>query len=109
VRITTPFDREVFLAPANVWLSTMTRYFPDRVASVQYFAGTNSLGVVTNGPGFWFQWTKVPAGFYALTATATDISGTNIVTSASVHITVKPKGWAVEHADTEPAAANGGQ
>jgi hypothetical protein len=109
VRITTPFDREVFLAPANIWLSSMTRYFPDRVASVQYFAGTNSLGVVTNGPGFWFHWTSVPAGFYALTATATDVSGTNIVTSAPVHITVKPKGWAVEHADTEPAAGNGGQ
>ena len=100
VRITTPFDREVFLAPANIWLSSMTRYFPDRVASVQYFAGTNSLGVVTNGPGFLFHWTKVPAGFYALTATATDVSGTNIVTSAPVHITVKPKGWAVERAAT---------
>jgi phosphatidylethanolamine-binding protein (PEBP) family uncharacterized protein len=109
VSINTPFDREVFIAPANIWLSSMTRHFPDRVASVRYFAGTNSLGVVTNGPGFLFHWTKVPAGFYALTATAIDVSGTNIVTSAPVHITVKPKGWAIEHADTEPAAVKGGQ
>jgi len=89
VRITTPYNGEVFLAPANVWICSATRHFPDPVASVQYFAGATSLGVVTNSPSFCFQWTNVPPGAYTLTATATDIAGTNIVTSPPVDITVK--------------------
>jgi hypothetical protein len=56
---------------------------------VQYFAGTKSLGVVTNGPSFCLDWTNVPAGAYVLTATAKDVAGTNTVTSAPVDITVK--------------------
>ena len=104
VRITTPVRGEVFMAPANIWICSVTRYFPDRVASVQYFAGTNSLGIATNGPEFCFHWTKVPAGAYSLTATATDVAGTNVVTSAPVNITVKTKSkwWAIEG----PAAIN---
>jgi hypothetical protein len=88
VKITSPDNGEIFLAPANIWICSATRYFPDSIASVQYFAGTNSLGIVTNGPGFCFQWTKVPPGPYVLTATAKDVSGTNIVTSPPVDITV---------------------
>jgi Bacterial Ig domain len=104
VRITTPERGEVFMAPANIWICSVNRFFPDRVASVQYFAGTNSLGIATNGPEFCFRWTKVPAGAYSLTATATDVSGTNVVTSPPVNITVKtkPKAWAIEG----PAAIN---
>ena len=97
VRITSPAKGEVFIAPANIWICSATRYFPDRVASVEYFAGTNSLGIATNGPGFCFQWTKVPPGAYTLTATATDVAGTNIVTSPPVDITVKTKWRAAEH------------
>jgi hypothetical protein len=92
VRIVNPFEHERFVAPANIWICSATRFFPDRVASVEYFSGTNSLAVVTNGPSFCFDWTKVPAGAYTLTAKATDVSGTNIVTSAPVHITVLAKG-----------------
>jgi hypothetical protein len=88
VKITSPFNGELFIAPANIWICSATRYFPDSVASVQYYAGTNSLGIATNGPGFCLQWTKVPAGAYALTATAKDVAGTNIVTSPAVDITV---------------------
>jgi hypothetical protein len=98
VRITSPGRGEVFIAPANIWICSATRYFPDRVASVEYFAGTNSLGIATNGPEFCFKWTKVPPGAYTLTATATDVAGTNIVTSPPVGITVKTKWWAGEHA-----------
>ena len=90
VRITSPDNGDVFVAPANIWICSATRYFPDPVASVQYFAGTNSLGVFTNGPGFCFHWTNVPPGAYALTATAKDVAGTNTVTSPPVGITVDP-------------------
>jgi hypothetical protein len=89
VKITSPINGEVFVAPANIWICSATRYFPDRVASVQYYTGTNSLGIVTNGPEFCFQWTRVPPGAYALTAKAKDVAGTNIVTSPAVDITVK--------------------
>ncbi len=97
VRITSPGRGDVFIAPADIWISSATRYFPDRVASVQYFAGTNSLGIATNGPSFSFQWKRVPPGTYSLTATATDVAGTNIVTSPPVGITVRTKWWAGEH------------
>ncbi len=89
VRITSPCNGEVFTAPANLWICSATRHFPDPVASVQYFAGTNSLGVFTNGPSFCYHWKNVPAGSYALKAIATDVSGTNTVTSPLVHIKVK--------------------
>jgi len=97
VRIINPRNGEIFIAPADIWICSATRYFPDRVASVQYFAGTTSLGIATNGPGFCFQWTNVPPGAYTLTATATDVAGTNIVTSPPVGITVKTKRWPAEH------------
>ncbi|MGD0261152.1 MAG: Ig-like domain-containing protein [Verrucomicrobiota bacterium] len=90
VKITSPCNGETFVAPANIWICSATRYFPDSVASVQYYyAGTNSLGVFTNGPGFCFQWTNVPPGAYALTATAKDVAGTNTVTSPPVNVTVR--------------------
>jgi len=89
VKITSPDNREVFIAPANIWICSATRYFPDAVASVQYFAGTNSLGVFTNRPSFCFHWTNVLPGAYTLTATAKDVAGTNTVTSPPVGITVK--------------------
>jgi hypothetical protein len=96
VKITSPCDGESFPAPANIWICSATRYFPDRVASVQYFTGTNSLGVVTNGPTFCLHWTNVPPGAYTLTATAKDIAGTNTVVSPPVHVTVttnRPPIW----------------
>ncbi len=96
VRITSPRDGEIFVAPANIWICSATRYFPDRVGSVQYFAGTNSLGVVTNAPAFCFHWTNVPLGAYALTATARDVAGINTATSPPVRITVgtnRPPIW----------------
>ena len=76
-------------APANIWLCSVTRHFPDRVASVQYFAGTTGLGIATNWPSFCFRWTNVPPGAYALTATAREVAGTNTVTSPPVDIMVK--------------------
>ena len=50
------------MAPANIWICSVTRYFPDPVASVQYFAGTNSLGVFTNGPEFLLPLDERAAG-----------------------------------------------
>ena len=101
VDIVTPHDGSMFLAPADLHICAMTAYFTDAVASVEFFAGTNRLGVVTNspiglggrepcrGPDAYrcLAWTNVPPGAYALTATAKDLAG-NAVTSAVVDISV---------------------
>ena len=101
VDIVTPRDGSMFLAPADIHICAMTTYFTDAVANVEFFAGTNSLGVVTNSPiglggreacrepGSYYclTWTNVPPGAYALTATAKDLGG-NMVTSAVVDISV---------------------
>src|SRR5271169_4520915 len=101
VEIVTPHDGSMFLAPAEIHICAVAAYFTDAVASVEFFAGTNSLGVVTNSPigldgdndwrfpkaYFCLTWTNVPPGAYALTATATDL-GSNSVTSAAVDISV---------------------
>jgi len=96
VQITTARNGETLYAPANIWICSLPRHFPDPVASVEYFSGTTSLGTVTNGPGYCFRWMNVPPGAYSLTATATDVAGTNVVTSAVVNITVstnRPPHW----------------
>jgi hypothetical protein len=92
VSISSPFNGEVFRAPADIWICSATRHFPDPVASVEYFSGSSSLGISTNHPSFCFHWTNVPPGAYTLTATAKDVAGTNTVTSPMVHITVRTNG-----------------
>ncbi|MCE3284945.1 MAG: hypothetical protein K0R70_1201 [Steroidobacteraceae bacterium] len=58
------------------------------IATVQFFAGSNSLGTVF-APPYTVEWntTTVPNGTVALTATATDTSG-NVGTSPPVTVTV---------------------
>ena len=102
VDIVTPGDGTMFIAPVDIHICAMAAYFTDTVASVEFFAGTNILGVVTNspvGPGqggapcrlpgasFCLSWTNVPPGAYALKATAKDLAG-NTATSAVVDISV---------------------
>ena len=101
VDIVTPGDGSMFLAPVDIPICAVTAYFTDTVASVEFFAGTNSLGVVTKSPlglggsepyrepGSYhcLIWTNVPPGAYALTATAKDLAG-NTLTSAAVDISV---------------------
>ena len=68
------------------------------VRTVQFFAGTNSIGVVTNSQTrspippssetpFYLAWSNVLAGDYTLTAVATDSAG-NTATLAVVTISV---------------------
>src|ERR1035441_6447207 len=92
VDIVTPSDGTMLLAPVNVHVCAVASYFTDTVASVEFFAGTNVLGVVTNSPGalswgdvcrqpvayFCLTWTNVPPGAYALTATAKDLAGKSV-------------------------------
>ena len=87
VRIVYPQNGAHFLAPANIYIAAVAKYFTNPVANVQFLDGTNVLGVVTNSWWPTFKWTNVQAGAYVLTAIATDTKGIN-ATSPPVNITV---------------------
>lgn len=83
VQIVRPLDGSVFLAPADVAIVAQARDFDGRVVSVEFFEGTNSLGIVSNNvaaitasrPPFFLVWSNVSPGHYMLSAEATDNDG----------------------------------
>ena len=105
VRILNPQDGEIFRAGSDIRITAAAWDFDGLVKSVEFFEGTNSLGVVTSPVTFtgWeddptFQpipwlplysltWSNVPAGDYVLTAVAMDDSGAGTI-SAPVKIKV---------------------
>jgi hypothetical protein len=97
VTIVTPTNGAVFLAPIDIRLVAQAGDPDpgDYVATVEFLAGTNSLGVTTNNPmsgspvnPFQLLWSNPRPGIYRLTAKATDNHGARSV-SAPVEITVK--------------------
>ncbi len=94
VRIITPQDGQALLAGYGVHICAVSMNFTDAVTSVEFFAGNDSLGTVTNQP-LWgmyprfscLTWSNAAPGAYSLTAVATDLAGLS-VTSAPVEITV---------------------
>ncbi len=99
VEILSPQSGEVILVGQNIPICSLALGFTDMVVQVEFLAGTNTLGVVTNEPGpkgLWeelrnkatcFTWSNAAPGAYTLTAQATDQGG-NTVTSAPVDITI---------------------
>jgi len=97
VRLVKPDDGSVFCAPADIRLVALARDYDGNVATVEFFEGTNSLGVVSNSPVasssalpvFSLVWSNVPPGHYVLTAVATDNDGAS-APSCPVEIKVVP-------------------
>ena len=95
VRLVAPHEGAMILAGENIHVCAQALYFTDTVAQVEFFAGTNSLGVVTNSPIIWghsseffcLTWSNATQGAYTLTAVATDAAGTSVA-SAGVDISV---------------------
>jgi len=93
VDILTPADGQDFLLGAPIQISAVSVGFTNGVASVEFLAGTNLLGVVTNDSRALFDelavivWTNAAAGDYTLSAIATSPAGLS-VTSAPVSISV---------------------
>lgn len=88
VEITNPRNGETFHnAPINIEVCAFEQYFTNPVVQMQFFAGSNSVGMTTNSPYSCVVWSNVPPGAYTLTATATD-SHSVTATSAPVSITV---------------------
>jgi len=82
VRIAEPTNGATFLAPADISIFAVPTDLDGSIQSVEFFSGTNSLGVVTNNPlamsplnPWHLFWTNVPPGAYALRAKATDNGG----------------------------------
>ncbi len=91
VKIDDPRDGDRFDAPANITICANAKDDDGFVVSVEFFAGTNSLGVVTNGnrDNFCLLFSNVPPGNFTLIALATDNQGAT-ATSDPVNITVTP-------------------
>jgi hypothetical protein len=102
VRIVSPADSACFRAPVDIPIFAYA-FDPDGyVTTVEFFAGTNSLGfgnrliAGTNQSLTWFPtnlffivWSNAPLGTYALTAEATDNGGASTV-SEPVNVTILP-------------------
>ncbi|HEV7926406.1 MAG TPA: Ig-like domain-containing protein, partial [Verrucomicrobiae bacterium] len=104
VDIATPSNGEIFAVSANIQIIAGVTDTNGPVAEVQFFDGTNSIGIVSNGvpvaspgspglaPGslaYTLNWSNASVGFHDLTAVATDTNGMSAV-SARVFITVVP-------------------
>ena len=95
VSIVSPLDGATFHAPANIFIQANATdpNGDSTITTVEFFEGTNSLGIATNYPvlnplgPFHIFWTNIPTGNYTLTAVATDNQGAT-GTSAPVNITV---------------------
>ncbi len=96
VKVAGPGNGATFYTPVNIPICASAYDFDGYVATVEFFAGTNSLGITTNNPmsvnplnPFCLVWSNAPAGSYALAAVATDNGGAS-TTSEAVNITVLP-------------------
>ena len=106
VRIISPANETIFRAPVDVPIFAFARDPDDLVASVEFFAGTNSLGFGTVLPCisistcatcpticpsnyYRLVWTNAPIGTHILTAQATDSRGA-VGLSEPVKIAILP-------------------
>jgi len=95
VHLLSPTNNAVFITPTNITIYATASDTNGWITTVEFFAGTHSLGVVTNNPlstspvnPYYILWTNVAAGSYVLTAVATDNGGAT-TTSEPVNITVQ--------------------
>jgi hypothetical protein len=86
VTLTNPANNSIFVAGTNVTIGATASDADGTVKQVQFFRGTNNLGIDTNAP-FGLTWSNAAVGIYALTAIATDNNGIT-TTSAPVNIIV---------------------
>lgn len=99
VRFIKPEDGDVFPMGSDLTLAALARDYDGWVWTVEFFEGTNSVGVVTNYPTMdplpdrplTLTWSNVPPGRYVLTAMATDNRG-GIGWSKPLEIQVLPVG-----------------
>jgi len=82
VKISEPSNGATFFTPVDVSICANAYDLDGYVATVEFFAGSMSLGIKTNNPAsagpmnpFCLVWSNVPPGSYTLVAVATDNDG----------------------------------
>ncbi|MCH4822772.1 Ig-like domain-containing protein, partial [Gramella lutea] len=102
VAITSPEDSEIFTSPANIEITTDASDADGSVTQVEFFEGTNSLGVDADGSDGWsLNWNGVSTGNYELTAVAND-DDLETTTSEIINITVEDQSQLPTVAITSP-------
>ena len=86
VALTSPTNGSVFALASTIALAANASDTNGSVTKVEFYQGNTKLGEDVAGP-YQYYWTNPPAGFYSITARATDNSGL-MTTSAPVSITV---------------------
>jgi len=102
-RLVHPVDGQVFRAGADIILAAAAWDYNGSIKQVEFFEGTNSLGVATNPwpdpdlptrlllPLYRLVWSNVPPGHFVLTAVATDNAGESGVSEPVEIKVVEPK------------------
>jgi plastocyanin len=85
VGISNPQDGSVFAAPATLTLAATALDTDGSVTNVQFFQGATSLTNVANSP-YLVSVRNLGAGDYALSAVATDNSGSKATNSITIHV-----------------------
>ncbi|MGB7745826.1 MAG: Ig-like domain-containing protein [Verrucomicrobiia bacterium] len=81
VAITSPANNTLIIASqTNLPLAATVSDLAGTVTQVEFFEGLTSLGIVASEP-YNLVWTNAPAGYYALTAVATDNNGLTATSS----------------------------
>jgi len=86
VNLTSPGAGTNFPANTPITINASASDSDGTIAKVEFFANSNKLGEVTNGP-YVFTWNNASTGTYSVTASATDNLGATS-TSGAVSITV---------------------
>ena len=86
VSITSPTNNATFKKGDNITITANAADTDGNIASVEFFNGTQSLGIVNNAP-FTVAITNATAGTYTLTAVAKDNGGAQ-TTSEKITVTV---------------------
>jgi hypothetical protein len=74
VALTSPANNANFSAGGNITLTATANDLDGTVSKVEFFEGATKLGEDDTSP-YTFDWNDVPAGFYAISARATDNEG----------------------------------
>lgn len=102
-RLVHPVDSQVFRAGADITLAAAAWDHDGSIKQVEFFEGTNSLGVTTQPwpdpdlptrlllPLYRLVWSNVPPGHFVLTAVATDNAGESGVSEPVEIKVVEPK------------------
>jgi hypothetical protein len=88
ISITNPATSSAFMAGSNISVSATAVGINSTITQVQFFQGTNSLGIGTNAP-YGLIWSNAPAGIYMLSAVATANNGLT-ATSSIINVFVSP-------------------